>query len=87
MSTGAASRNPKTTSFDIHDRVNYAATSAEIKVSRREKRITLQLTVDTAVSPLMEYFEIFLTRMSLSRKAAEFLHCSFALIINDIRLL
>ncbi len=80
-------RNPKTTSFDIHDRVNYAATSAEIKVSRREKRITLQLTVDTAVSPLMEYFEIFLTRMSLSRKAAEFLHCSFALIINDIRLL
>jgi len=80
-------RNPKTTSFDIHDRVNYAATSAEIKVSRREKRITLQLAVDTSVSPLMEYFEIFLSRMSLSRKAAEFLHCAFALVINDTRLL
>jgi len=80
-------RNPKTTSFDIHDRVNYAATSAEIKVSRRDKRITLQLAVDTSVSPLMEYFEIFLNRMSLSRKAAEFLHCAFALVINDTRLL
>jgi len=80
-------RNPKTTSFDIHDRVNYAATSAEIKVSRRDKRITLQLAVDTSVSPLMEYFEIFLSRMSLSRKAAEFLHCAFALVINDTRLL
>ena len=80
-------RNPKTASFDIHDRVNYAATSAEIKVSRRDKRITLQLTVDTAVSPLMEYFEIFLTRMTLSRKAAEFLRCGFALVINETRLL
>ncbi|MDO8562675.1 MAG: HD domain-containing protein [Candidatus Limnocylindria bacterium] len=80
-------RNPKTTSFDIHDRVNYAATSAEIKVSRRERRITLQLAIDTSVAPLMEYFEIFLSRMSLSRKAAEFLHCAFALIINDTRLL
>jgi len=80
-------RNPKTTSFDIHDRVNYAATSAEVKVSRRDKRITLQLAVDTSVSPLMEYFEIFLSRMSLSRKAAEFLHCAFALVINDTRLL
>ena len=80
-------RNPKTTSFDIHDRVNYAATSAEIKVSRRDKRITLQLAIDTSVAPLMEYFEIFLSRMSLSRKAAEFLHCAFALVINDTRLL
>ena len=80
-------RNPKTTSFDIHARVNYAATSAEIKVSRRDKRITLQLAIDTSVAPLMEYFEIFLSRMSLSRKAAEFLHCAFALVINDTRLL
>ena len=80
-------RNPKTTTFDIHDRVNYAATSSEIKVSRREKLITLELTIDTDVAPLMEYFEIFLSRMMLSRRAAEFLHCSFALVINNTRLL
>ncbi len=80
-------RNPKTTAFDIHDRVNYAVTASEIKVSRKEKLITLDLTVDTEVSPIMEYFEIFLPRMMLSRRAAEFLRCSFALVINNTRLL
>ncbi|HEY6958003.1 MAG TPA: HD domain-containing protein [Candidatus Limnocylindria bacterium] len=80
-------RNPKTTAFDIHDRVNYAATASEIKVSRKEKLITLELTVDTEVAPIMEYFEIFLPRMMLSRRAAEFLRCSFALVINNTRLL
>ncbi len=80
-------RNPKSTTFDIHDRVNYAATSSEIKVSRKEKLITLELTIDTDVAPLMEYFEIFLSRMMLSRRAAEFLRCSFALVINNTRLL
>ncbi len=80
-------RNPKTTAFDIHDRVNYAATNSEIKVSRKEKLITLELAVDTEVAPIMEYFEIFLPRMMLSRRAAEFLHCSFALVINNVRLL
>ncbi len=67
--------------------MNYAATSAEVKVSRKEKLITLELTIDTEVAPLMEYFEIFLSRMMLSRRAAEFLHCSFALVINGTRLL
>src|SRR5919198_187680 len=80
-------RNPKTTAFDIHDRVNYAATASEIKVSRKEKLITLELAVDTEVAPIMEYFEIFLPRMMLSRRAAEFLHCNFALVINTTRLL
>jgi len=80
-------RNPKTTAFDIHDRVNYAATASEIKVSRKEKLITLELSVDTEVAPIMEYFEIFLPRMMLSRRAAEFLHCNFALVINTTRLL
>ena len=80
-------RNPKTTAFDIHDRVNYAATASQVKVSRKEKLITLELSIDTEVAPLMEYFEIFLSRMMLSRRAAEFLHCSFALVINNTRLL
>jgi metal-dependent HD superfamily phosphatase/phosphodiesterase len=80
-------RNPKTTTFDIHDRVNYAATGVQIRVDRREKLITLELTIDTKQSPLMEYFEIFLSRMVLCRRAAEFLRCSFALVINGTRLL
>src|SRR5437879_4303632 len=80
-------RNPKSTSFDIHDRVNFAVTASEIKVSRKEKLITLELAVDTEVSPIMEYFEIFLPRMMLSRRAAEFLHCNFALVVNNTRLL
>ena len=80
-------RNPKTTAFDIHDRVNYAATASEIKVSRKEKLITLELQIDTEVAPIMEDFEIFLPRMMLSRRAAEFLHCNFALVINKVRLL
>jgi metal-dependent HD superfamily phosphatase/phosphodiesterase len=80
-------RNPRTTSFDIHDRVNYAATAVNIRVDRREKLITLELTIDTNVSPLMEYFEIFLSRMVLCRRSAEYLHCLFALVINNTRLL
>jgi len=64
-----------------------AVTASEIKVSRKEKLITLELAVDTEVSPIMEYFEIFLPRMMLSRRAAEFLHCNFALVINNTRLL
>src|SRR5260221_6035504 len=80
-------RNPTTTAFDIHHALNYAATASEIKVSRKEKLITLELSVDTEVAPIMEYFEIFLPRMMLSRRAAEFLHCSFALVINKTRLL
>ncbi len=80
-------RNPKTTSFDIHDRVNYAATAVHIRVDRRQKLITLELSIDTTQSPIMEYFEIFLPRMVLCRRAAEFLHCSFALVINTTRLL
>ena len=80
-------RNPKPTTFDIHDRVNYGATAVQIQCDRRQKLITLDLAIDTTQSPIMEYFEIFLPRMVLCRRAAEFLHCSFALVINNTRLL
>lgn len=80
-------RNPKTTTFDIHDRVNFAATSAEVKVSRKDKLITLELTIDTEVAPLMEYFEIFLSRMVMCRRAAEHLECEFKIDINGTKLL
>ena len=80
-------RNPDVSQFDIHDRVNYAVQRSFVKVDEAKHTITLQLTVDTTISPVMDYFEIFLARMVMCRRAAEFLHCSFELSINDVRLL
>lgn len=80
-------RNPKMISFDIHDRVNYAARHSELKVDKPGKKIWLELTIDTSISQVMEYFEIFLTRMIISRRAAQFLGCQFGLIVNSVTLL
>lgn len=67
---------------DIHDRVNYSVTNSVLSVDAKEKRIILDLTVDNSVSSVMEYFEIFMKRMQLCRKAAEALGCCFQLQIN-----
>ena len=72
---------------DIHDRVNYAAKSSFLRVDEERKFITLELKIDTSISQVMEYFEIFLSRMIICRKASEFLGCSFHLEINGQRLL
>ncbi len=72
---------------DIHDRVNYAAKSSFLRVEEDKKVIILELKIDTSVSQVMEYFEIFLSRMLICRKAAEFLECKFQLEINGQRLL
>lgn len=80
-------RNQEIHNFDVHDRVNYAATRSFLKVDPAAKTICLQLTVDTAISPVMEYFEIFLTRMLACKRAAEFLEAQFELDINNVRLL
>jgi len=72
---------------DIHDRVNYASTDSQMAVDRQNHLITLKLTIDTRVSPVMEYFEIFLARMAMCRRAANYLNCDFSLIINGTRLL
>lgn len=79
-------RNSDLAKFDIHDRVNYAVIRSFLRVYPKE-RIALELTIDTELCPVMEYFEIFLARMLLSRKAAEFLHTKFELKINDVKLL
>ncbi len=79
-------RNPDTLAFDIHDRVNYAAERSFLRVDETEKTITLELDIDTEVSQVGEYFEIFMSRMVMSRRAALFLDCRFALIINGNRL-
>jgi len=71
---------------DIHDRVNYSVTGSELNVDVEEKAITLKLTVDTEVSSVMEYLEIFMKRMLLCRQAAKTLGLTFRLIINGQRL-
>lgn len=71
---------------DIHDRVNYSVTDSELVVDPGQKTITLHLSVDTQVSSVMEYFEIFMKRMLLCHKAAETLGLRFQLTINGQRL-
>lgn len=73
--------------FEIHDRVNYAAESSRLLIDKLSRHINLELIIETAICPVMEYFEIFLERMVMCRRAAEFLGCKFGLVINDNRLL
>jgi len=79
-------RNPDMIKFDIHDRVNYAVTKSFLNVDEATHSIVLELTVDTEISQVMEYFEIFMTRMLACRKAAKFLGTSFGLLVNGNRL-
>ncbi len=72
---------------DIHDRVNYSVTDSQLKIDVEEKTIELELMVDTQVSSVMEYFEIFMKRMLLCRNAAERLNMIFKLTINGQTLL
>jgi len=72
--------------FDIHDRVNFAAEQSFLRVDSDARTITLELTIDTEISQVMEYFEIFLGRMQLCRHAAELLDARFRLVINGAEL-
>lgn len=73
--------------FDQHDQVNYASKSSFLRVDKEQHRITLELTIDTSISQVMNYFEIFLPRMLMCRRAAEFLDCAFHININEVELL
>lgn len=75
-------RNREATTFDIHDRVNYSVEKSSTKINDEKTEITLELTIDTDLCPVMDYFEIFLGRMILCRKAAEKLGLKFRLNIN-----
>lgn len=79
-------RNPSLIIKDIHDRVNYAATESQLDIDSEKKFIRLSLTIDTEISQVIEYFEIFLSRMLACKKAAKFLGCEFHLYINNIRM-
>ena len=76
-------RNQDQAHFDIHDRVNYSVTKTELTINDAHTRIRLKLTVDTRYGSVMDYFEIFMARMILCRKAAETLGLQFKLTIND----
>lgn len=80
-------RNRDKTNFDIHDRVNYAVVKSDFYFTPDNASIVLELTIDTELCAVMNYFEIFLGRMMLCRKAAEFLGLTFKLVINGMPLL
>ena len=73
--------------FDIHDKVNYAVTDADLTIDSKEKRIVLKLTIDTKICPVLDYFEIFMDRTMMSKYAAKYLNIWFELLINNTRLL
>ena len=80
-------RNPDPASFDIHDRVNYSVKKAQLKINEEHTLIKLKLSVDTRYGSVMDYFEIFMQRMILCRKAAEKLGLQFKLMINEQQLI
>ena len=71
---------------DIHDRVNYSVNNNVFKFNNKKKEIVLRLKIDTKITSVMEYFEIFNERMVFCRKSAKYLNCKFVLIINNFRL-
>ena len=79
--------NSLTLAQDIHDRVNYAVEGAELYFTEDNSELILDLKIDLKISPVMDYFQIFLDRMNLCRKAATSLGVTFGLIINNARIL
>ena len=85
----ARSRVSKTNiaTFDIHDKVNYAVTNADLKLDAENRVITLKLDIDTKICPVLDYFKIFMDRTIMSKYAAKYLKIWYELIINDTKLL
>ncbi len=79
--------NTNLSTFDIHDRVNYAVTDANLTLDEKERKIILNLKIDNKICPVLDYFEIFMDRTMMSKYAAKYLRIWFELIINDTRLL
>jgi len=79
--------NTNLSKFDIHDRVNYAVTEANLEIDNVDKKVILKLNIDTEICPVLDYFEIFMDRTMMSKYAAKYLNIWFELIINDTRLL
>lgn len=75
-------RNTDFLTFDIHDRVNYAVETAELLIDKEQQEFVLSMTIDMQISSVLEYFEIFMERMLLCRRAAQFFHMQFKIYIN-----
>lgn len=80
-------RNRDFASFDIHDRVNYAVEKAETKINPEEMTILLEISIDTEICSVVDYFEIFLSRMLMCKRAAEFLGTKFKIKLNGSTML
>ncbi len=79
--------NQNLSTFDIHDRVNYAVTKANLELNTDERKVILNLTIDTQLCPVLDYFEIFMDRTMMSKYAAKYLKIWFELVINNTKLL
>ena len=79
--------NQNMSTFDKHDKVNYAVTNSNFIMDKENRKVTLDLTIDTKISPVLDYFEIFMERTMMSKYAAKYLGVWFELIINDTKLL
>ena len=79
--------NKNMSTFDIHDRVNYAVTESKLEINEKERKVILKLTIDNKISPVLDYFEIFMDRTMMSKYAAKYLKIWFELIINGTKLL
>jgi len=79
--------NRNMATFDIHDRVNFAVTEANLEIDSENRKVILDLTIDTKICPVLDYFEIFMDRTMMSKYAAKYLQIWFELIINDTKLL
>ena len=75
-------QNPTIETFDIHDRVNFAVQKSRVEMNQENRVIELNLEIDTKQATVMEYFEIFLSRMIMCRSASESLGYRFTLRIN-----
>ena len=80
-------RNTDISTFDIHDRVNYSVSKSSLIINEEKTQVTLKLDIDTGFGSVMDYFEIFMGRMIMCRKAAERLGLKFKLNINDQQLM
>lgn len=79
--------NTNMSTFDKHDKVNYAVTNADFTINKETRKISLDLTIDTKICPVLDYFEIFMDRTMMSKYAAKYLNIWFELIINGTKLL
>lgn len=79
-------QNPTPANFDIHDRVNYAALSSSLELMKDKKVIQMNLELDDSICSVMDYFEIFLQRMLMCKRASEVLGCKFKLVANGHKL-